>query len=134
MGQNFTIQNNDLGSVDLFGTEYESDIYNYSGPTEKVLPAGLILARDSVSGKLVDFVVGGVTNENGIPKVVLGREVTIPASAGDVSLRVIVSGEVRRDRIFTLAFDPITDAIADQLRDYSIVARRNVDVSKLDNQ
>jgi hypothetical protein len=131
---NFEIQNNDLGSVDLFGTEYESDIYDSTIAGAGTLAAGTILARDSVSGKLRDFVVGGGTNENGIPKVVVGNHEIVHDGSGDVSLRVIVSGEVRRDKIVTAAADTITDAIVDQLRDYSIVARRNTDVSKLDNQ
>ena len=44
--------------------------------------------------KMVPFVKGGVTNENGIPKAVLLDELTA-TGAGDVSCRPIVSGRVR---------------------------------------
>jgi hypothetical protein len=66
---NLEITNNDLGSVVFKDPVIADDILTLSAPED--VPEGRILARDSVSGKLVDFVVGGVVNENGIPKAVM---------------------------------------------------------------
>jgi hypothetical protein len=85
--------------------------------------AGTILARDSVSLKLVPYVIGGATNQNGIPKAVTPVDV-VATGAGDVPLRAIISGKVNKNRLIVNADGTganITAAIEDQLRAYSIV-------------
>ena len=136
---NLEIQNNDLGSVDLFDTKYEPNTLLLSAAiiTATKISEGLILARNTVSGNLEEFVIGG-PNGTGTPLGVVGRDEDLPAApvAGttEVQISPIISGQVRRERLLTSAADPITDVIVDQLRDYTIIATRVNDVSKLDNQ
>lgn len=131
---NIEITNVDLGSVELKDNEYAKGELTFAGAGTVV--AGTILARDSVSLKYVPYVKGGVTNENGIPKAVLQNDVTAEG-AGDLSIKPIVSGEVRLERlIIDVDGDGsnIDAAVVDELRDYSIVALSVRDISKLDNQ
>ncbi len=131
---NMTVTNNDLGSVVLEDAKFRDDVITFAGADTFV--EGTILARDSVSLKLVLFVKGGSTNENGIPKVVLTHDVTA-TGAGDVPARVMVSGAVRKERLVIDADgdDSNIDAeVIDQLRDYSIVAKNVQELNILDNQ
>jgi len=128
---NITITNNDLNSPILEGAEFRDDVINFAGAD--TLAPGTILARDSVSGKLVIYVKGGVTNENGIPKVILPYEV-VATGAGDVQARVAVSGKFRKAKLVIDADgdDSNIDApVLDQLRDYGLVP---VDVEELNIQ
>ena len=88
-----------------------------------VVEAGTILARDAATSKLVPFVPGGDQK----PIAVLTYDVVAEA-AGEVSVRVATSGQVRTESLKTGDGSAITPAIKDQLRDYSIVA---VDVKEL---
>jgi hypothetical protein len=131
---NLTYTDNDLGNVVLSDPVYKDDVYAAAGAG--TLAEGTILARDSVSKKLVDFVVGGATNENGIPKVVVNRDIVI-AGAGDVSLRPIIGGKVRKERLVIVADGDASNVdavVVDQLRDYGIEALSVTDVSVLDNR
>ena len=80
---NLTITNVDLGNVILKDGEFRDDLLTFAGAGTVV--EGTILARDSVSLKLVPFVKGGVTNENGIPKAVLTYDVTAAGAGDEVS-------------------------------------------------
>src|SRR5690554_5751871 len=93
---NVTITNNDLGSVALEGAIHHDELVTFGATDEFV--AGTILARDSVSGKLVLFVKGGSTNGNGIPKAVLSYTIS-RTGTGDVPARVIVKGHINRERL-----------------------------------
>lgn len=98
--------------------------------------AGTILARDSTTGKLVPYVKGGSTNENGIPKAVLTYEVT-KGEAGDKAVRVLVAGTVKKQRLVIDADaddSNVDDVVLDELRDYGIAAIDVEQLSKLDNQ
>lgn len=131
---NIEITNVDIGSVALYDEELRDDLLTFTGAATRL--AGTILARDSVSLKLVPYVIGGVTNENGIPKAVLTYEV-IAAGAGDIPVRALVTGVVNKNRLIVAADGSgvnITKAILDQLRSYSIVAIDSLQLSKLDNQ
>ncbi len=64
-----TITNCDLGSVILQEAEFRDGLLTFAGAGTVV--EGTILARDSVSGAFVPFVIGGVTTENGSPKAVI---------------------------------------------------------------
>lgn len=126
---NITIENVDIGNVVLEGAEFRDNVLTVGGAVTVL--AGTILARDSVSLKLVPFVKGGATNENGIPKAILTYDVT-STGAGDLRIRAAVSGKYRKER---LVIDADGDAsnvdavVLDQLRDYGLVA---VDVQELD--
>jgi len=129
-----TVTNVDLGSVILKNAEHRDDTITFAGAD--TFAEGTILARDSVSGKLVLFVKGGVANGNGIPKAVLTYDITL-AAGGDSPARVMVSGEVRKERLIIDADGDdsnIDAAVIDQLRDYSIVAINVTELAELDNQ
>ena len=94
---------------------------------------GTILARDSVSKKLIAFVKGGSTNEDGIPKTVLTYDV-VATGAGDKPIRRMTDGKVRKERLVIDADgdDSNVDLVVrDQLQDYSIQA---IDVQELNIQ
>lgn len=59
---NLTITNNDLGSVVLRNAEFRNETLNLAGA--QTLTEGTILARDSVSSKLVLFVPGGLVQKS----------------------------------------------------------------------
>lgn len=97
--------------------------------------AGTILARDSVSKKLVPYVKGGSTNENGIPKAVLNEALTTVGS-GDYRVRPILGGKLNFSNLVIHADGTnanIDAPVLDQLRDYGIEAEATVQLSKYDN-
>jgi len=131
---NLTITNVDVGSVILKDGEFRDDLLTVGGAVTVL--EGTILARDSVSLKLVPFVKGGATNENGIPKAVLTYAVT-STGAGDVPVRDMVSGSVRAERLVIDADGDASNvdaAVIDQLRDYSLISIDVQELSILDNQ
>ena len=70
-----------------------------------------------------------------IPKAVLTYDITA-TGAGDVQGRAMTSGRVLAPRLIVHADGDnsnITDAILDQLRDYSITAVPSVELNILDN-
>ena len=131
---NIAVTNNDLGSVVLQDASFRDDILTLAG-ADTVLE-GTILARDSVSDKLVLFVKGGVANENGIPKVILPFEV-ISTGAGDFPVRVGVAGEYRKERLVIDADGDdsnIDSVVIDELRDFGLIPIDVQELNKLDNQ
>ena len=125
---NFAQETIDTGSLELEGGQFRDDVIAFTGAA--TLLRGTLLARDSVSLKLVPFVKGGSTNENGIPKAVLTYEVSA-AGAGDVPVRPLVKGVVNRNRLVIDADGDdsnIDAAVVDQLADYQITA---IDVEQL---
>lgn len=71
-------------------------------------------------------------NGNGIPKAVITYE--IDGANGDNTVRPLVSGSVRDERLVIADGSSLTDVIRDQLRDYSILTVSSTDLSILDNQ
>lgn len=131
---NMTVNNINTSSVILKDAEFRDDTLTLAG-ADTIL-AGTILARDSVSLKLVLFVKGGVTNENGIPKAVIVEEL-ITTAGGDFVVRPLVSGDVRKEQLVIDADGDdsnIDGAVLDQLRDYSIVAQNVSELNIADNQ
>lgn len=131
---NMTVTNVDLGSVILYEADFEDGPLTFTGAATVL--EGTILARDSVSGAFVPFVVGGSTNENGIPKAILTYEVTAEA-AGDIPIRAGITGKYREERLVIDADGDgsnITPAIRDQLRDYDLVPISVTELNLLDNQ
>jgi hypothetical protein len=129
-----TITNVDLGSVEWSDGTFEPGTYTAVGATD--LAEGTILAVDSVSLKYVDFVKGGSTNENGIPKAVVTYDVPI-SGAGDFPIKPLIAGRVRKPRLVIVADGDATNvdkAVEDELRDFSIVVHAVDDLSILDNQ
>lgn len=131
---NIEITNIDQGNVLLSDGKFNDELLTFAGAA--TVAAGTILARDSVSLKLVPYVKGGATNENGIPKAVVTYDVTA-AGAGDVAVRALVDGEVRFERLVINADGDnsnVDKAVRDQLRDYGITVKNVEQLSVLDNQ
>ncbi len=131
---NITITNEDLAGIQMGDNVFRDELLTFAGAG--TVKAGTILARDSASLKMVPFVKGGVTNENGIPKAVVVTEVTA-AAAGDIAIRSMISGKVRLDKLVIDAdgdASNIDAAVIDQMRDFTIIARNVDEVNVLDNQ
>lgn len=131
---NITIENVDVGNVILQEAEFRDDLLTFTGAG--TVAEGTILARDSVSLKLVPFVKGGVTNENGIPKAIITYDVTA-AGAGDEAVRAGVAGKYRKERLIIAAdgdASNVDNAVMDQLRDYGLVPIDVQELNILDNQ
>lgn len=133
---NITITNVDSGQIELRGATFRDELLTLAGADE-ILP-GTILARDSVSGKLVLFVDGGSTNENGIPKAVLTYHVSSATAGGhDVPVRALMGGVVNKDRLVIDADgdgSSVDTAVLEGLRLYGIHAEDVKQLSTLDNQ
>lgn len=132
---NAVTTNVDIGSfvLDRDEAEYADGLLTFAGADDFV--PGTILARDSATGNYVLYVIGGVTNENGIPKAILAQEASADG-AGDVAVRVLIKGTVARDRLVVDAdgdASNLTDAILDELRDYTIVGHNVQQLAHLDN-
>ncbi len=109
-----------VGSVALGDEALRDELLTFGGAATVL--AGTILARDSVSLKLVPYVKGGSTNQNGIPKAVVGYDV-VAAGAVDVPVRAIVFGKVNKQRLIINADGTganIDGAVLDQLRAFGI--------------
>jgi hypothetical protein len=131
---NITITNNDIGNVILKDGKFDDGLLTFAGAGTVI--EGTILAIDSVSLKFIPFVKGGTTNEDGIPKAVLTYDVTA-TGAGDETIRAMVGGEVRQDKLVIDADGDnsnVDAAVLSQLRDYSIIPIKNVQLNILDNQ
>lgn len=131
---NTTVENVDRGNVILQEAEFRDELLTFAGAGTVV--EGTILARDSVSLKLVPFVKGGVTNENGIPKAIVTYDV-VAEGAGDETIRAGVSGKYRKERLVIDADGDgsnVDAAVMDQLRDYGLVPVDVNEMNILDNQ
>lgn len=129
-----TVTNIDSGSVFIGAARFQDDVLTLAG-ADTIAP-GTILARDSSTGKLVLYVKGGTTNENGIPKAVLTYQV-VSTGAGDSQVRVGITGEVNKERLVIDAdgdASNVDDVVKDLLRNYGIVATEVTQLADLDNQ
>lgn len=130
---NMTVKNVDLGNVILQDAKFRDELLTFAGAA--TVAEGTILARNSVSGKLVPFAVGGIEGTN-LPKAILTYDVTA-AAAGDVAIRAGVAGGYRKERLVIAADGSdvnVTDAILDQLRDYGFVPVNVAELGQFDNQ
>lgn len=131
---NLTTTNNDLGTVLVGDAEFKDDLLTFTGADTYV--EGTILARDSVSLKLIAFVKGGVANENGIPKAILTYDV-VATGAGDIAIRAGVAGVFRKEKLVIDADGDdsnVDNAVTDQLRDYGLVPLNVDELNIQDNQ
>ena len=129
-----TVTNINLRNPILSDAEFRDELLTLAGAD--VIAPGTILARDSVSQKLVLFVKGGSTNQNGIPKAILTYQVT-STGAGDVPIRAGVSGKFRKEKLIIDADGTganVDAAVLDQLRDYSLVSVNVTELNIVDNQ
>lgn len=129
-----TVTNVDLGNVVVRTGEFRDELLTFTGAA--TVKAGTILARDSVSLKLVPYVKGGVVNENGIPKAIVTYDVTATA-AGDIKIRAWNNGVANFNRLVIDADGDnsnVDAAVLDQLRDYALVTIDVQELNILDNQ
>jgi hypothetical protein len=112
----------DLGTVQVRDCEFRDELLTLAGADE--LLEGTILARDSSTLKLVLYVKGGSSNDNGIPKAVLPYAVSSTTSGShDEAVRAIVFGTVDKNRLVIDADGDdsnVDNAVVDQLRSYGI--------------
>lgn len=95
-----------------------------------------LLALDSVSLKAVPFAIGGVTNDNGIPRFLLPYEV-VAAGAGDTKVSALQECEVATARVVVDAdgdASNITNAEKVLCKQNGIVLVDVQNVTVLDNQ
>jgi len=129
-----TITNVNIGDSILQNAEFRDELLTFAGAG--TIASGTILARDSVSLKLVPFVKGGIVNENGIPKAITTYDV-VAAGAGDESIRAGMKGCFRKERLIITADGDdsnIDNAVIDQLRDYGLVPHNVAELNIQDNQ
>lgn len=118
----------DIGSIIRRGSETRDEGLTLAAAGTVV--AGTILARDSLSKKLVLFVKGGTTNQNGIARAVMGYDFTAPSS-GDFIVCALERGHVQRGRLVIAADGNgtnVDDVVLDQLRSIGIMP---IDVQQL---
>lgn len=131
---NMRVTNVDLGSVEAGNIEHRDDVLALAAAS--TVAEGTILARHTggttPSNKLVPYEKGGVEGK-GVPVAVLGYEV-IAAAAGDVAVRPIVAGRVRKERLVIAAGGTVNHVELDGLRDFGIVAIDVAELNTEDNQ
>ena len=86
-------------SVVLKDDMYRDELLAFAGAGKAEI--GTILARETASGKLVPFVKGG-TGGAEVPNAVLTYDVEVDA-VGDVAIRAMVVGKVRKQRLIIAA-------------------------------
>lgn len=131
---NIEITTNETNGIRIWDPVHADDLVTFGAGGTFV--AGTIMARDSVSLELIPFVKGGTTNENGIPKAVLGEDLVADA-AGTVSARPLVGGTIRANDLVINADGDASNvdaAVLDQLRDFGLVALSTAQLSEFDNQ
>jgi hypothetical protein len=97
--------------------------------------ANTILAVDSVSLKAVPYVKGGVTNENGIGRLMLTSEL-VTTGAGDVSIRAMETGQIQTSTAVIHAdgdASNIDNAVKMQLKGEGLVLTDTVKLGTADN-
>jgi len=131
---NMTVTNIDTGNVILRDANFEDGALTFAGAG--TIASGTILARDSGTLDYVPFVKCGSTNDNVIPKAVVTYDI-IATGAGNIQIRAMISGYVRKEKLIIEADgdDTNVDAVVrDQLRDYNIDVVNVHELSGLDNQ
>jgi hypothetical protein len=132
---NPVITNNDRGKVALDLRNSQPDIILDPGVAKTYL-AGTIMAREVSVSKLIPFIKGGTTNENGIPKTVLVCDIVTEGGA-DIPVEVPTDALVRADKLVIDADGDgsnVDVVVLDGLRDYNIVSQGVTDGSSYDNQ
>ena len=129
------ITNVDIGNILVRNAEFADDIFEFTGAA--TILEGTILARDSVTEKLIPFVKGGATNDNGIPKAIISYQISATGAVASFAIRALISGTVRKERLVIDADGDdsnIDSVVRDQLRDYAQIALDVQELGILDNQ
>jgi len=126
---NMVVTNVDVSGVQLADCYFYDELLTFSG--SGVVVGGTLLARSTASGKLVPYVKGGSTDGNGVAVAVCPSNVA-STGAGDVAIRAIVSGLLKKQKLVIAADGDdsnIDAAVLDALRQFGLVAQ---DVEELD--
>ena len=116
--------------------------FNEAGITMAITEGGTDFAAGDTftmvvvaNGLMAPFVIGGVAGA-GVPIEVLAGDI-VAAGAGDEPCRPAISGELRTEKLIIHADGDgsnITDAILDQLRDFTLVSQDVQELNIQDNQ
>jgi hypothetical protein len=122
--------NFDTGGVVMGNNEYEDGLLKFPGADTYV--AGTILARDPLDET---WVVCDPDESDGteIPSAILTIE-TVATLASNVSIRGMISGKVRLDKLVYDGGHAVDIATVDALRSFGILAVDVDEVGVLDNQ
>lgn len=123
------VTNVDVSGVQLADCYFYDELLTFSG--SGVVVGGTLLARSTASGKLIPYVKGGASDGNGVAVAVCPSNVA-STGAGDVAIRAIVSGLLKKQKLVIAADGDdsnIDTAVLDALRQFGLVAQ---DVEELD--
>jgi hypothetical protein len=110
--------------VALGGNNFETGIINV--PAESIIEKGVVLKR--VGDKFAPITDTGVD----VPVAVNPFDIeNTAAAAADLSIRALISGQVRAD-LLTIDGAGTTDAQNDMLRDYGIIPVKVNDLSRIE--
>ena len=131
---NLTTTNVDTGNVLLAYGEFRDYALTFAGAG--TVRSGTILARNTGDQKLIPYVKGGSSNGNGVPAFVMTYDV-VATAAGDVQVRALISGVVRKERLIIVADGNATNIdneVIDGLRDLGIIPLDVFELLIQDNQ
>ncbi len=119
------VQNNDLGSVDLYDTVYDDLTLKFAAA--ETWEAGTVLQYDSADSTYVLYVPGNAA-------AAVLRDAVTSEAAGNIPQRGIVEGQVRRERLVVNGVGAVTEDDVVSLRQTGIVALPVNELGTLDNQ
>ncbi len=131
---NLEVTNLDYGELVVKQGNIETFVFTAAGAGTTL--KGTILARDTVTFKMVAYVKGGATNGNGVANTVLMSDV-VTTGAGDYNVRGMTDGVVRQDHLVIAAdgdASNVDHVERDGLRDYNVDVMIVTGNSVLDNQ
>lgn len=127
---NLETTNNTPFGIILWEPEFEE--VTLTSTAAAVWPAGTLLGRITADGKATAY-TAGASDGSEVPKFLTTSEITFTA-AGDQADTVMIGGKARREDLVALGVGDITDAEADALRDFTILAVSTTQLNEFDNQ
>ena len=94
--------------------------------------SGLLLARETVGDDWAVYDDAG-TNGRNLVRGVLAHTFDYEGSPADVRVHIIVSGNVRKEKLYVFNGDPVTNLETDQLQQASIIAKPSTQLAEIDN-
>lgn len=131
---NIDITNINTRHVVIDGLSYEDGLLTFAGADE--FPRGTLLARHTGTKKFIPYVKGGSSNGNGVPRAVVTDELLSKAGAGDLGVRVLVTGTVNKKALIIDADgdgENIDGNVLDLLRQTGLVPEDLEQNSRHDN-
>ncbi len=124
------VTNNAPAGIVVWEPVFDADTLLAAGAV--TYAAGTLLGRITASGKLTHYASGNADGSE-IPVAVL-LDAEVFTGAGEIPFRPILAGRLKRVDLVAHGVGAITQAEADQLRDYSIIALSTTQLASLDNQ